>query len=421
MTFIVEVALSAGSGIDPVFLRLDDLVAGRLDIQQLAPDGLVTDLSADANGFSRVMAFSIDRGSTQGAGALVEYAAGTLSLTLRDDDGDLDPVTIDEPIPGSLIRLSKIWDGDVWPLFTGTIDSWLPEHRYPDQAVIVITASDMLASVGGYTPGESASVGAGDDAGARLNRILDKIGWPAGQRDIDTGFTDLTASTLGGNALDQARDVAKAEVGDLYAAADGLIRFRNRIAPYSETRSTTVQATFGSGGGAEIPWVNELGLSYDRTGLVNVIRAMRDDDLATVYEVGDSASRFRYGDRAPESDVRLPFATDSEVTDWAAYVLARDSMPKLRFDNLDLDVRADEDLLYPQVLGRDLGDRIAVVRRPPGVSPDTREVHIRGIHHEFQAPLAWRTSWELEPAPSADAFFLDDAIKGRLDLNSLIY
>jgi hypothetical protein len=421
MTLIIEAALSAGSGVDPVYLRLDDPVAGRLDIQQLAPDTLMTDLSFDANGFSRVMAFSIDRGSTQGAGALVEYAAGTLSLTLRDDDGDLDPVTIDEPIPGSLIRLSKIWNGDPYPLFTGTIDSWLPEHRYPDQAVIVITASDMLASVGGYTPGESASVGAGDDAGARLGRILDKIAWPAGQRDIDTGFTDLVASTLGGNALDQARNVAKAEVGDLYATTDGLIRFRNRTAPYTDTRSTTVQATFGSGGGTEIPWIGTLGLSYDRTGLVNVIRAMRDDDLAPVYEIGDSASRDRYGDKAPEDTVRLPFATDSEVQDWESYVLARDSMPKFRFDSLDLDVRADEDLLYPQVLGRDLGDRIAVVRRPPGVAPDTREVHIRGIHHEFQAPLAWRTSWALEPAPSANVFILDDATRGRLDLNSLIY
>lgn len=422
MTFIVEVALSTGAGVDSSYLRLNDPVAGRLDIQRLAPDGLMTDLSAASDGFSRVMAFTVDRGSTQGAGTLVEYAAATLSLSLRDDDGDLDPVSIDEPIPGSLIRLSKAWGGVVYSVFTGTIDSWLPEHRYPDQAVITVTATDMLASLGGYARGAIVPVGDGDDTGERLNRVLDSIGWPAGQRDIDTGVSVLVETDLSGNALDEARDVAQAEVGDLWATPAGLIKFRNRHALYLDSASTTVQATFGSGGGSEIPWVGSLGMSYDRSALVNVVRASRDAEDAVAIEVGDDASRLRYGDKSPQGDVRLPFATDDEVAGWASYVLARDSFPKLRITDMDLDVRVDEAALYPQVLGRDFGDRIAVVRRPPGVAPDTREVHIRGIRHEFQAPLAWRTSWELEPAPSANPFFLDDPVRGELDAgNALIY
>lgn len=420
MSFVVLVGLSTGAGVGSQYLRLDDPVAGQLDVGQLAPADLMTDFSTDSYGFQRVMQFSIDRGSTQGAGNLVEYAAGTLNLTLRDDNGDLDPANIPEPIPGCLIQLSKLWDGVAYPLFTGTIDSWLPEHRYPTQAVVNITASDMLTALAGTNRGELAlGVGAGEDAGARLNRILDSVGWPAGQRDIDTGVASLTATSLAGNALDESRHTARAEVGDLWATASGLIRFRNRYGLFLDATSTTVQATFGTGGGSELPFVGALGLSYDRDELINLVRAKRDDDLATVYEVGDSISRARYGDRSHEQ-LDLPFATDDEVTSWAGYVIGRDAYPKLRFDSLDLDVRADEAALYPQVLLRDFGDRIAVVRRPPGVAADTREAFIRSINHSFTAPNRLRTSWGLEPASPSTPLFLDDPARGQLDAANVL-
>jgi hypothetical protein len=423
VTFVVQVGLASGAGVDPTYLRLDDPIAGLLDgAQVLAPDSTMTDFGTDSLGRERVMAFTVDRGSTQGAGMLVEYSAGTLSLTLRDDNGDLDPASIPESIPGAAIRLGYVWAGTLSWVFTGTVDSWLPEHRYPDQAVVVVTASDGLATVGGYTRGESAPVGAAEDAGARVNRVLDSIGWPTGQRSIDTGITALTATTLDGNALDELRQVARAEVGDLWATPDGLIRFRNRHGLYlNQPRSTTVQATYGTGGGTEIPFVGELGLSYDRSELVNLVRASRDDPLAVVYEVGDSVSRYRYRDRTQEQ-LDLPFATDAEVATWADYVLARDAYPKLVYTSLTVDTRVDPDVLYPEVLGREFGDRIAAVRRPPGVAAETRELYIRGIHHSFSAPDVWQTSWELEPAQTGSPFVLDDAARGLLDgTNELIY
>lgn len=416
MTFIVEVGLSTGSGVDPSYLRLDDPVAGRLDHGLLAPSGLFTDFSTTAGGIPRVMSLNVDRSSTQGAGALVEYSAGTLSLTLLDDNGDLDPTNIAEPIPGVAIRVSKIFAGIVYPLFTGTIDSWEPEHRYPDQAVVVVTATDNLGSVGGYNPGEQVPSGAGQASGARIGAILDLIGWPAGQRDIDTGTVTLAASTFEGNALDQLRDVTQAEVGQLWAAADGRIRFRDRYGLYLDTASANVQGTFGSGPG-DLRWVGQLGVSYSKANLINLIRATRDG--TTIFESSDEESRNRYGDRSP-GQFTLPLETDDQAAAWADYVRARDSVPKLVFTDVVIDVRADETNLYPQVLTRDFGDRIAVVRRPPGVTADTREAYIRGIHHSFTAPLAWQTRWELEPAAMGSVFILDDAVHGLLDNNVLI-
>jgi hypothetical protein len=143
-------------------------------------------------------------------------------------------------------------------------------------------------------------------------------------------------------------------------------------------------------------------------------------DTGATVEASDEASRSRYGDRVLEQ-TDLLLADDTQVGAWADYVRARDAVPRLRFTDLTIDVRADEDNLYPQVLTRDFGDRIAVVRRPPGVTADTRQVWIRGIHHTFEAPTQWQTSYEVEPAPSAPAFVLDDPVHGLLDNNVLIY
>ncbi|BEL07819.1 hypothetical protein Q0Z83_060100 [Actinoplanes sichuanensis] len=418
MTFLVRVGFSTGAGVPEEYLRLDDPVAGLLDVGLLAPDGLTTDISTDAAGHQRVMEFSIDRGSSQNAGALVEYAAGTLTLTLRDDNGDLDPATIDEPLPGISIQLSKVWAGEVYPLFTGTVDAWLPEHRWPDQAVVVITASDALASVAGYNRGEIAATGAGQLSGARANLWLDAIGWPAGRRDIDTGTVTLAATTLGGNVLDGLRDTALAEVGDLWATPGGTIRFRDRYGLYLD--GATLQATFGSDtAGGELPWVDKLDISYDRTGQINLVRAARDVEGATVFESSDEVSRSRYGDRGPDT-FALDLDTDAQVATWVDYVRAREATPQLRFNGITIDPRVNEDALYPLVLGLDFGDRIAVVRRPPGVAADTREAYIRGIRHSFSAPNRWQTSWELEHAPIGSAFIVDDAVHGLLDSNVLI-
>jgi hypothetical protein len=159
----------------------------------------------------------------------------------------------------------------------------------------------------------------------------------------------------------------------------------------------------------------DLGLSYDRA-LINLVRASRPS--GTVYEIGDAVSRSRYRDKA-EEQLNLVLNDDAQVQSWASYVLARDSVPKLRFTDITIDVRANEAVLYPQVLTRDFGDRIAVVRRPPGVT-DSREAYIRGIHHSFIAPLEFKTRWELEPAVLGSPFILDDAVHGLLDNNVLI-
>jgi hypothetical protein len=100
---------------------------------------------------------------------------------------------------------------------------------------VVITASDRLASFAGYDRAAVTPTGAGATSGARINAVLDGVGWPAGARNIDTGTTTVAATDFSGNALDEMRNVATAEVGDLWATADGKIRFRSRYNLYTAT------------------------------------------------------------------------------------------------------------------------------------------------------------------------------------------
>ena len=192
---------------------------------------------------------------------------------------------------------------------------------------------------------------------------------------------------------------------------------RDRYGLY--TGGATLHATFGSDiAGGELPWVGQLGISYDRSTLINLVRASRDAEDALVFESGDEISRARYGDRGPDT-FQLPLADDGQVATWADYVRAKEAQPKLRFTSVTVDARVNEAAIYPHILGRDFGDRIAVVRRPPG-AVESREAFIRGIRHTFTAPNSWQTSWELEHAPTGSPFILDDPDRGRLDHNVLI-
>src|SRR6266496_6239787 len=80
------------------------------------------------------------------------------------------------------------------------------------------------------------------------------------------------------------------------------------------------------------------------------------------------------------------------LRDWSSDVCSSDL--ELRFDTLTIKPMSDPNNLFPQVLGREIGDRIRIVRRPPGGGTITRDVFIRGIEHSVDARAReWVTTW----------------------------
>jgi len=73
-------------------------------------------------------------------------------------------------------------------------------------------------------------VGAGELSGARIHRILDRVGWPGGdKRDVAAGQVPMQATNLARNLADEAGVTADSEGGSFFMGADpGVAVFRDR-------------------------------------------------------------------------------------------------------------------------------------------------------------------------------------------------
>jgi hypothetical protein len=113
--------------------------------------------------------------------------------------------------------------------------------------------------------------------------------------------------------------------------------------------------------------------------------------------------------------------TNAEAADYAAFILHQSKEPELRFSSLSLLPHDDPDALFPQVLGRDFGDRVRLTRRPPGGGTVTRDAFVVGVNHEVSGPNQWRTTWALQSATRWAFVTLDDASLGVLNSNALAF
>lgn len=418
MTLLVDVGLVAGAALDPTWFVIGSPTQGIIGTNVLAPSNAMASYS------DRVMAMAVQRTSSRSVGPLVEYNAGTATVTLLNDDGALDPYALEQAgltAPGVILRIRKRWAGTTYGVFYGFIDSWLPTHVYPTHATVTVTATDAFGRLVRDRTPLGSPVGSGENTGSRLHRILDSVGWPSTMRAIGVGDTLLQATSLAGSALSEAQDAVRTEAGEFYVRPSGVVWFRGRHDTLTETQRVTSQGTFGLGVG-EIPYVDRPGMSYDREQLVNIVSATREGGAEQVAQ--DAESVGRYGEYATQV-TGLLHTNDTETARWARFVVNQTSDPELRYTSLTLDARADEANIYPQVLGRNMGDRITVVRRPPAVPwgsvVDSRDVYIRGITHAWTSPNRWTTTWSLEPSDKRSYLILGHPQYGRLGYNHLAY
>lgn len=372
---------------------------------------------------------SLHRGASRADSPLIRYEAGGGEMVLLNTLRQYDPTNLAGPYvsagetqvePMRPVIFSATYAGVDYALATGYADSWNIDWAGPNWSEVSVPFTDAFQTLEEDNRTAVAAVGAGEASGARINRILDSVGWPADKRAIDTGDITVPATTLEGPALTELQAVADAELGALYIRGDGVVVFRERTAILTDPRSTTSQATFGDGGGAELPYKDGgLAFSSDTATMINRVKAQRDGGAEIVLE--DAASIQKYKVKAPISTSDLLLEDDTAVTAWASYLLAVSKTPELRFTSMEVWPRVDPDNLWPQVLGREIGDRITVIRRPPGGGdPIVRDVFIRGIQHTVTADN-WITTWTFESASKFAFMILDADPGGRLDQNALAF
>lgn len=358
-------------------LILDDPTYGQLDGGTLASSIDWTDIT------EYVVSFDVSRSSTRTQGPLWNYEAGTCSIVLDNSDGRFDPDNAMGPYvdagesqvtPMVPVKISATFGSESYDLFTGFADSWVPaDFVYDgDYVELTLSATDAFKVLSQITLPTIAAEGAGAYSGDRVKDILQRANWYTSLewQSIDQGDHQLQATTLGSDALSLMRLAADSEVGQLYINGSGAVVFRARSAITTNTRSTTVQAVFGDypgtthPAGTEIPY-SVVSRACDDTEFANDIQATRVN--GTLQEVKDTNSIAKYLFPRTYARTDLILQTDSDALAWAEYVLSVSTRLINRIDSIEIDPVADGQNLWPQVLGREIGDLIQIWVRPPYV------------------------------------------------------
>jgi hypothetical protein len=227
---------------------------------------------------------------------------------------------------------------------------------------------------------------------------------PYADRLIMEGDTTVMAETLANaNALRHLQEVANTEFGMLFMGADGTVRFYNRLWRSDPTYLTSV-ATFSDAVGGTA--YTDYRLDYDDADIYNDVRMTRRDGVEQA--VADATSKLDYWPRTLAHD-RLLMTTDSECADRANYLLARYKSPYPHSHTLALTGSSDV-LIWPRILGLEIGDRITVTRTPQGGAAITYDYYIEGIQHEIgDGGRVWHTKYALSRADATAAYWLVSA------------
>lgn len=222
----------------------------------------------------------------------------------------------------------------------------------------------------------------GDQSDARVTRILDSLGWPAADRDLDAGVATLTdAGDLSTQkALDHLRLVDATEGGCLTMSRDGKVMLRNRRSIQTgPARNTVSQATFGDQGGTEIGWT-DLGLAFDDVELANRVTITRRNGITAIAL--DQAQITAYGTVQDRSQSCIS-NSDADATAQATWLLQLLKNPnRWRFEKIVIPLTGSN---QDAVLGREVWDRITVAFAPPGGGPRiSQDVLIVGIDHDVR-------------------------------------
>ena len=241
----------------------------------------------------------------------------------------------------------------------------------------------------------------GELSGARIERLLDAAAWPTALRDIDTGDSPVGSQALEKtkclSALEQVLDT---EQGNLFIDRDGQVAFRSRRSRHNGTAA----AAFGE---QENPYVEGLRIQTDEKDIVNDWTVNRAGGI-TVQNVDPDSQREYFPSSGSLSTIAVDDAT---VVYTAEHLLNRYAQPIERIPQLVLDPQGDPSL-WPEVLGREIGDQITVTRRPGGAVTKTADFFIEHIAHEISAG-SWKTTWMLSPASVEQVFELESD-HGRL-------
>jgi hypothetical protein len=382
-----------------------------LDVSHLDTETLLADVTLWTDISVYVRGFQIKRGRPSELSAI---EAGTALLVLNNRDRRFEPgFAAGEYYPNVLpmrrIRIKADWEGTTYYLFSGYVEAWPQDwtNSLQDQQT-VITCVDGFESLNhAFLSDTYVEQLSGD----RINDILDAAGTTTStERHIDPGRSLIQESILtNAAALGHIQEVANTEFGQFFFNGRGEPVFYDR---YRRPQTTTSHGTFGDNAG-ELNY-EDLRVSFSKDLIVNFASVTREGGITQTSS--DATSQDTYFTRGYESSPL--YTTDQEALNLADYIVGNYKDPRIKVTSLVVRPRLDPSNLWPHVLGRDIGDRVTTVRRPPaGGATIAGDSFIEGLTHTVTRG-DWRTTWGLSPTELATGWVLDVS---HLDTETHLY
>lgn len=260
-------------------------------------------------------------------------------------------------------------------------------------------------------------------SGPRMTWLLTAAGIPTALQSVTTDVSTYlgpqpSLATYGAHC----KAVEAAENGRLFVSPTGAVTLRSHVWATTATAATVSQHTFGDGAG-ESPYADLTVDPMSVDDITNIASVSTPTGGGGTYR--EEASIALYGEHSTSRTA--PLSTSAAATNLAIQLATVRAYPTVRVENLTINPRAPgwESTLWPQVLGRGIGERITVKRSPtstlnPAVTTSTinAQVTIEGISHNWDSER-WTTTWNTAPASltaqEAGYFTSDDAVLSVID------
>ena len=350
-----------------------------------------------------------------------QFQTGTLSLRIVDQNGDFNPQNPASPYylllsPMRKVQITATHLGITYPVFSGFITSYTTTTPLTANDVVYTTIEAVDAFRLAQNAQISTVTGSGVQlSGARINAILDQIGWPNSMRDVDAGLSTMQADPgTARTALAAMQNVELSEYGALYVDASGSFVFQDRALTASSVAGTPTvfSDVVGAGiGYANAVWRLDDTLIYNRA---DITRAG-----GTVQTTSNTASIDKYFLHAYNQQ-NLLMLTDAEALEYGQAYIASRAETSIRCDAIQLDLYTDSYAAgIVAALSLDYFAPVTITTTQPGTSTLTKTLQVFGVGMSI-SPNSWRVAFTtLEPI--IDAFILDSALYGLLDENVLSY
>lgn len=394
----------------PAFPQTMILGSGQLGTNVLGDaESLIVDVSNVVDGVT----------TTRGRNAQADlFQTGTLTLRIVDQNGDFNPQNAAGPYYGLLTPMRKVaitatWEGDEYGLFSGFITSYTTTtpKMATDVVYTTITAVDAFRLYQNSQVSTITLAAPGDNAGERVNAILDEIGWPPSMREILYGTTILQADP--GNprtALAAMQTATTSEYGAIYVDATGSLTLKDRAYCID---SQALPVTRFNDDGTDVNYFNAV-WRLDDTQVYNQASITRIGGTAQVASDLDSIDEYFLHSYNQQN---LVMATDADALNYAEAYVASRAQTQTRCDMLELDLyMSDYNDGILAALTLDYFDPVEVTTNQPGGSTLQQTLQVFGVKHQV-TPNSWKTSFTtLEPI--IDGFILDFS---ELDTGVLSY